>query len=63
MEVLHWRCTILTIKDWYNEDFRKSTILMPKLLFKNLGEFCIETVNIKVVDNNSNYNLSELIYF
>ncbi len=58
MEVLFWRCTILTITDWYNEGFRKSAILMPKVIFKNLGEFNIETVDIKVVDNNSNYNLS-----
>jgi hypothetical protein len=33
-----------------------------KLIFKNLGEFYIETVKLKVVDNNSNYNLSEIIY-
>ncbi len=32
-------------------------------MFKNVGEFYIETLNIKVVDNNSNYNLSEIIYF
>jgi hypothetical protein len=31
---------------------------MPKVIFKNVGEFNIETVDIKVVDNNSNYNLS-----
>ncbi len=30
-----------------------------KWIFNNLGEFYKETVNIKVVDNNSNYNLSE----
>jgi hypothetical protein len=35
---------------------------MPKLIFRNLGEFFVETVNIKVVDNNLNYNLSEIIY-
>jgi hypothetical protein len=34
-----------------------------KWIFKSLGEFYIETVKIKVVDNNSNYNLSEIIYF
>ncbi len=33
------------------EDFRRSVILMPKVNFLNLGEFQIETVNIKVVDN------------
>jgi hypothetical protein len=32
-------------------------------MFKNLGDFYIETVNIKVVVNSSNYNLSEIIYF
>jgi hypothetical protein len=33
-------------------------------VFKNLGEFYVETVNIKAVDNNLNYtgNLSEIIY-
>jgi hypothetical protein len=31
---------------------------MPKVILKNLGEFNIETVDIKVVDNNSIYNLS-----
>ncbi len=36
---------------------------MPKVNFKKLGEFYIETVNIKVIDNNSIYNLSEIIYF
>jgi hypothetical protein len=36
---------------------------MPKVIFLNLGEFSMETVNIKVVDNNSNYNISEIIYF
>jgi hypothetical protein len=31
VKVLFSRCTILSIIDWYNEDFRKSTILMPKV--------------------------------
>ncbi len=30
VKVLLLRCTILSILDWNNEDFRKSTILMPK---------------------------------
>jgi hypothetical protein len=33
-----------------------------KWIFKNLGELYIVTVNIKVADNNLNYNLSETIY-
>jgi hypothetical protein len=33
-----------------------------KWIYKNLGEFYVENVNIKVVDNNLNYNLSEIIY-
>ncbi len=33
-----------------------------KWIFTYLGEFYKETVNIKVVDNKSNYNLSEIIY-
>jgi hypothetical protein len=41
----------------------KVLFLNQKWIFLNLGEFNIETVNIKVVDNNSNYNLSEIIYF
>ncbi len=36
---------------------------MPKVNFKNLGEFLIEIVIIKVVDNNYNHNLCEIIYF
>ncbi len=35
-----------------NKDIGKSAILMAKVNVKNLGEFQIETVNIKVVDNN-----------
>ncbi len=63
MEVLIWRCTILRSIHWYNEDFRKSAILMPGVnFFLNLGEFQIETVIIKVVDNNWNYNLSDTKY-
>ncbi len=54
---------LLTITDWYYEDFRRSAILCQKRIFKNLVEFYKETVNIKVVDNNSNYNVSEIIYF
>jgi hypothetical protein len=42
---------------------RKSASLMPKVNFFNLGEYYIGTVNIKVVDNISHYNLSEIIYF
>jgi hypothetical protein len=33
-----------------------------KRIFKNLGEFYVETVNVIVVDNNLNHNLSEIIY-
>jgi hypothetical protein len=55
-------CTILTITDWYNEDFRKVLFWCQKWIFNSLGESYIETVTIKVVDNNSNYNLSEIIY-
>ncbi len=33
-----------------------------KWVFKNFGEFYVETVNKKAVDNNLNYNLSEIIY-
>jgi hypothetical protein len=29
-----------------------------KWILKNVGEFYVEAVNIKVVDNNLNYNLS-----
>ncbi len=36
----------------HKEDFIKGTILMPKVKFKNLSEFYIETVYRKVVDNN-----------
>jgi hypothetical protein len=32
-----------------------------KWVFKNLCEFYVETVNIKAVDNNLNYNLSDII--
>ncbi len=41
----------------------KVQFFSQKWICNNLGEFCIETVNIKVVDINSNYNLSEIIYF
>ncbi len=40
----------------------KELFWCQKLIFKNLGDFYIETLQIKVVDNNSNYNLSEIIY-
>jgi hypothetical protein len=41
----------------------KALFLSQKWIFKKLGEFYLETLNIKVIDNNSNYNLSEIIYF
>jgi hypothetical protein len=37
----------------------KDLFWCQKWIFKNLGGFYIETLNIKVVDNNTNYTVEE----